>query len=462
MAEVDMSAHQQNLDSLKDSASESAILNAGILWPDAMLDIAERVSPDDFVNYNNRLLYEAMLSLHNANKPIDPATLLRETRRFGGSRARDLEELIRIFGQPTAITNRGSVESVIADLKAWSVRRKAYRAALDVLSDCMSQDSKESAGEFLERQEQRFLDIANSYAGGEEACALNDAIGDIVKERASCPRDFIGIRGGFPEMDKVLSGFHPGRMYVVGARSKVGKSTLLMNWAAFMISEGHSVLYINTEQSTEEIAMRLIARESQVFEMKIANGTFAKNERDREAVAGAIERLKKAAKFYHMFSPQFSIEKLRFLAKRFVLQQKVEAIFFDYIKMPDGADLRSAQEYQHLGYLASGLKEIAGLLRVPVITAVQLNRAGINTEENDESQIAGSDRILHYCDVMLFLRRMTEKEMSNCGPAAANQILKIGASRYGGDYTGHLYFHGPTLRITEVVGVGARDHEKPG
>ena len=69
----------------------------------------------------------------------------------------------------------------------------------------------------------------------------------------------------------------------------------------------------------------------------------------------------------------------------------IKAIFFDYIKIPSSqADFKSMQEYQALGFFTSGLKDLAGTLKIPVFTACQANRSDLNSNSPDASMIGGS------------------------------------------------------------------------
>ena len=50
-----------------------------------------------------------------------------------------------------------------------------------------------------------------------------------------------------------------------------------------------------------------------------------------------------------------TIEKVNAIAKKFKIQNNIQAIFFDYLKFPSSqvANLKSVQEWQMLGYIAS-------------------------------------------------------------------------------------------------------------
>ncbi|MGY0013224.1 DnaB-like helicase C-terminal domain-containing protein [Bacillus anthracis] len=79
---------------------------------------------------------------------------------------------------------------------------------------------------------------------------------------------------------------------------------------------------------------------------------------------------------------------------KYQVEHGIKLIVFDYIKLPSSNSNLGDKEFQALGYLTSGLKDLAGMLQVPIISAVQLNRSAVGNDDINESSIAGSDRIL--------------------------------------------------------------------
>src|SRR5690606_39701294 len=92
---------------------------------------------------------------------------------------------------------------------------------------------------------------------------------------------------------------------------------------------------------------------------------------DLEAVKKAADIVEKGP-FYHAYLPSFSATQVSNIVRKYHLKYKIEAFFFDYIKMPLHGDSR-LQEYQLLGQLTGVLKDLAGELEVPCVTAAQLN-----------------------------------------------------------------------------------------
>lgn len=152
-----------------------------------------------------------------------------------------------------------------------------------------------------------------------------------------------------------------------------------------------------------------------------------------------IERLKtavtklKEGNYFHIYMPNFTIEKVNAMAKKFKMQHNVQAIFFDYLKCPSSqlSGLRSMQEWQMLGYITSGLKDLAGTLSIPIYSACQENRSDVKGTDKDASNVGGSDRILQFASKLMFLVNKTDEEIMKEGELNGNQKIIIKYQRNG-------------------------------
>jgi DNA repair protein RadA/Sms len=58
------------------------------------------------------------------------------------------------------------------------------------------------------------------------------------------------LRSGMPELDRVLGGgIMPASLVLVGGDPGIGKSTLMLQLAMRLASEGRTVLYVSGEES---------------------------------------------------------------------------------------------------------------------------------------------------------------------------------------------------------------------
>ncbi len=69
---------------------------------------------------------------------------------------------------------------------------------------------------------------------------------------------------GFGDMDDLLFGLRPGRLYIVGGRPGAGTSALVLGMASTALESGRTVLLRSLDTAADDIVLRLIAREARV------------------------------------------------------------------------------------------------------------------------------------------------------------------------------------------------------
>jgi replicative DNA helicase len=418
------------------AGSERALISICLNKADqVMLASTAGLIPDMFAVDGHRYIWMAMAYLVNKGEQLDPISI---TSVYTDEKANEaiqelggLEYIEAMKNTPVAPNTTMFVNHIIQA----SARRAVYEQAKK-LQERAVKDKETDLNEYLSETEAGFRDISIEYQIEEGVQKLGDGIGDRLKDRLLRPQDVIGLKTGWQSFDKASLGLVDGELTIVGARSKVGKSTVLLNWCKkIAVEDNVPILYIDTEMYKEEQEDKLLSMLSGVPHDEIRNGMFGKDTmngyaKDKiKAVQEASAKLKKAP-LYHIYLPNFTLEKVQALARKYQIEHDVKLIVFDYIKLPSSNGNLGDKEHQALGYLTSGLKDLAGKLQVPVISAVQLNRGAVGAEEIDEGMIAGSDRILFLANRVCLLRRSTEEEYAYTG---ASHQFKIMAQRMGND-----------------------------
>ncbi|AYP68738.1 replicative DNA helicase [Bacillus phage vB_BpsS-36] len=388
-----------------------------------------------FSNEAHRYIWMAMAYLVNKGEELDPISI---TSVYTDEKAKKcieemggLEYIEAMKSSPVA----PNTAHFVAHIVQASARRSIYQKA-EKLKERALKDNDVDLNEFLAHAETEMRDVALEYQIAQEVHKLGDGIGDRLKARLLNPQDVVGLKTGWTKFDKASLGLIDGELTIVGARSKVGKSTVLLNWCKkIAVEDKVPTLYIDTEMYKEEQEDKLLSMLSGVPHSEIRNGMFGKDTingyaKDKiKAIQDASKKLKESP-FFHVYLPNFTLEKISALARKYQIEHGVKLIVFDYIKLPSSNANLGDKEYQALGYLTSGLKDLAGLLQVPIISAVQLNRGAVGKEDITESDIAGSDRILFLANRVCFLRKSTEEEYAYTG---ASHQFKIHLQRMGED-----------------------------
>lgn len=312
--------------------------------------------------------------------------------------------------------------------------------------DQIEQNAKDgvSSSDLLSSVEADILDLSMSGLSINEPINLGEGLAEYIEELKDKKIELSGVSTGYPILDKQIDGMVPGTLQVIAARKKMGKSTFLTNIALHVAYRLRlPVLYVDTELSFNEWRSRALAAISGVRERDIKHGNY--DTVTCSKLTKILELVEKG-KLFHEYMPGYSVDKLVALYKKYHYKEKIGLIVFDYLKEPDSTSVdRQRKEYQLLGDVTTKLKDLAGQLNIPALTAVQLNR------DND---VADSDRIARYADIVCHWGVRDAKEIEEGGLACGSHKLEIRDTRRGGATSdkgiGYKFFK-DTLSIKEVA-----------
>lgn len=303
------------------------------------------------------------------------------------------------------------------------------------------QDEDTTSFELLGSVIKDMMDLSMYSNAVQEAIDLSDGLEAYIEDRRNNPIEYCGISTGHSILDKRIDGLVPGTLHVICARPKEGKSTFLSSVAKHVayISK-MPVLYIDTEMPFDQWRTRMISMISGVPERKVKHGGYT--EQEYYNISQAV-KLIKSGKCYHEYMPGYSVDKIVAIYKKYKHIHNIGLAIFDYIKEPASSD-KNRKEYQILGDVTTALKDLAGELQVPFLCANQVNREG---------DIADSDRILRYADVLMFFKKKKLAEVQQEGLGAGTYRLIIRDSRRGGTTPNEgigYNFRKSTLQISEA------------
>jgi len=195
---------------------------------------------------------------------------------------------------------------------------------------------------------------------------------------------------GFPAIDKITGGLHPGKLYVIAGRPGVGKSALAMNMAEHVaFDEGVPVAVFNRKMPSHHILRRLRRSRARVTKSNTLDATINKEE---GTSSEAISILSKMNLFIDDTAGQ-TIEEIKIRARRLSDDEGVKLVVIDYLQLLRGENPRSQVEpfspagasgHEHFYWssvsmteqaeISHGCKTLAGELAVPVIVLCALSR----------------------------------------------------------------------------------------
>lgn len=384
--------------------SERGLLGALLLKPDAMHDVADLVHADSFYAEKHRIIYETMRELVERGEPIDILTL---TERLNGK-----GQLERVGGRAYIAELAGSAPSPgnfhhYAELVS---RKHLMRSLIDTayeITESAYDEGRETA-EVLDQAEKSIYAIGNASAA-HKFIAISDKLEAAWERIESLSKSGGGVRGtpsGYPELDNLLSGFHPSDLIILAARPSVGKTSFALDIARnAAVRHNVPVGIFSLEMSSEQIIDRMISAESYVNSWKIRTNAVH-DQADFDRIRDAIETLSKAP-IYIDDKPGNNILAMRAVARRLKRERGIGLIIVDYLQLMAPTNTKASDSMvQQVTEISRSLKNLARELDVPVIALSQLSRAVEQRGGKPRlSDLRDSGSIEQDADVVMFIHR---------------------------------------------------------
>jgi replicative DNA helicase len=268
--------------------------------------------------------------------------------------------------------------------------------------------------EIPNRIRELLVDIENKHVGKETQTSITSEEGlrKLVSDLKETPEVGLPIDGEI--LNYALRGARLGKLYVYSAPSGAGKTRFLVGNACAIslpyiengkiIKREHlkPVLFIATEMGADEIQTLIISYVSGVNEEKILLGSYSPEEEAR--IRLALDILDKYGKNFIIESmPDPSMAMIRAKMAKYIIQDEVEYIFYDYIFSSPGllSEFRDLEvrEDVALMMLSNTLKEVATTYQVFVQTATQLNGNWEKISTRNANLIRGSKAIADKIDI---------------------------------------------------------------
>ena len=383
-----------------DIQAEESVLASLIVDPEAVNNVAAILSPRDFFRETNAWSFEACLSLWERHESINQVTLAHELDRRG--RLEDvggltyLSELVLNLPTPVGVENFAEIVK----------RDSAYRQMISVATTIAQLGYQ--AGPDLEMT----LAKAESLVYGLRSGADSHDFVHIRKflepyldpPDADSAAPFAGhVRTGLSQLDTMLGGLNPSDLVIVAARTGMGKTSLMLNFARNAAVAQHAkVAVFSLEMAGEQLAQRLLAAEARVDSARLRLGMHNEAEESRIMHAHGILS---QTDVYVDDSAAVQIPELRAKTMRLKRDIGLDLVVVDYLQLVHGN--RSDNRVQEISYITRSLKELARELDVPIVAGSQLSRAPEQRQPHIPmlSDLRESGSIEQDADVVLFIYR---------------------------------------------------------
>jgi replicative DNA helicase len=181
-------------------------------------------------------------------------------------------------------------------------------------------------------------------------------------------------------------GLRGGKVYVVCARTSVGKSVLALQIAEHVATKHGTVLYASGEMKPVELGERLVVSATGVDAERLATGALELDEGDK--VLRVLDNYAQG-RLYFRHGGIFDVPTIRANALRWRAETgRLALIVVDYVQQLEDVEGNGRSRERNVALASSRLKRLAVELDVPIIAVAQLNR---DPEHRDDKRPVLSD-----------------------------------------------------------------------
>lgn len=381
--------------------AERSVLGSAMLNRDALFDVIEIVSPDDFYNKANQEIFSAMRDMYNTGKACDIVTVTEELKKRGTLAASGGSAYISaLTSEIPSTVNAAEYARIIAEEAAL---RRLIQASEEIRESCF--DQKDTSEDIMDDAEKKIFAIAES-GQKRDYTSVKDVMFtdmDIISKRSMQSGSLTGVTSGFRDLDNKLGGFQKSDLIIVAARPGMGKTAFALNVALNAAEKGGAnVLIFSMEMSKEQLGQRLIAMKANVDMEDISKGNV-QGDKWREIIV-ASETIGQC-NINIDDTPHPSVYEIRNKCRRMKANQGLDLIVVDYL----GLMIEKADNVvQEVSQLTRSFKLLAREMDCPVILLSQLSRTPdqrVNNHRPVLSDLRDSGSIEQDADVVLFLYR---------------------------------------------------------
>jgi replicative DNA helicase len=442
--------------------AEQSLLGSLMLDKNAIIRVADFLTPDAFYHKNHQEIYGACVELFQKGEPVDFLSISNRLKEknlleeIGGNSY--LTELVNSIPTPSHALNYAKIVH----------RKKTLRDLIDASHEIgsMAYSEKEDTDVILDKSERSIFSISQKSVS-QEFLPVKAALEGAFERIDQLSKHKTGLRGlatGFTDLDNILAGLQKSDLVILAARPTLGKSALALNFAAnIAISEKIPVGIFSLEMSNDQVVDRLISSISGVDLWRLRTGRLSDKGEDNDFVRiqQAMGILSETPIYINDdMSP--TVLQMKAMCRRLQAGKGLGLVIVDYLQLMQPLN-PNASPVQQVSENSRALKALSRELKIPVLVISQLSRA-VEQRSPQIPRLADlrqSGTIEQDADVVLFIYREDRYRENSAKKNIADII--IAKHRNGPVGRAEIYFDERTVtfRNLEKGYEGGDQEEEP-
>jgi len=365
--------------------AEAGVLGSLLIDPEAVVQVAEFLRPDDFYRDAHRTIFQAVLELYESGEPADLITLTDELQRRG--KLEDIGGVSYVSSLANQVPTSANVDYYGHIVERTAILRRLIHAAGQIAAIAYNEPDASTA---LEEAEKLVFNVSQRISRAdfdpirETLREYIDKLDQLHERRGA----IVGVASGFTDLDKMTGGLQKSDLIILAARPSVGKTALALSLAHnSTLRFGHGVAIFSLEMSKEQLVARLLSMDAMVDQHQLRTGYLTDDEWER--ISESVGRLSQTKMFIDD-TPGITLMEMRSKARRLMMEQGFDLIIVDYLQLMQGSGsgrFGHENRVQEISEISRGLKGLARELNVPVLALSQLSRA-VESRQDKHPQLS--------------------------------------------------------------------------
>lgn len=313
----------------------------------------------------NRVIFEAVRSLHREGRGFDEPNLLAQLERDqalqkAGGRAAVMALYFYDGANPT------SLKGYVADLLSGAARRD-LAASLARLANDLEKPLVEVV-ESLENELLRIRKQGDVGASPIDAGTMIAAAMQLVDDAAKRGDGLVGVSTGVTELDEMIGGWEPGTVTILLGSPGVGKTAIWLQ-SALYVSRRAPVGMVQLEMTPAKMGLRAIANEGRVSFKHLRRGSVS--DRDLQRMSDSFGPLS-ARQLFLAPNGVDTWADIKAFFRRCVVDYDAKVLFLDNLKIVAMPGAKT--ELERFNTLTRELKLLSRALNVPIVAIHHMHR----------------------------------------------------------------------------------------
>tara|TARA_Y100001963_G_scaffold51299_1_gene71758 strand:- start:13528 stop:15009 length:1482 start_codon:yes stop_codon:yes gene_type:complete len=426
---------------------ERHVLGGLLKNPKYLYEIDRFINESDFYQPTHGTIFSVTKNIILSGGNVDKVVISEKIKNLGISFKDDIniyDYIENLFF--TQISTKGLVDSSKELLKL-RIRRDLVENS-DKIKDFVKASGGDSIEEIISNVDKIHSEKIDSYSFSDEPINLFDGVESLIEETGNNPQEETGFKTPYPEFNRLFGGLKPANIYAIVSRPAQGKTTWI-NDVAFKTSviNNCKVLVLDTEMSTKEMQFRMAASMSGVPMWYLETGKWRNDQSMVDKVRASFKKIKDY-NYFHYHVGNKTIDEICSMIRRWYYSEVGRGekclVAYDYVKLTGEKVGYNWAEHQAIGDKIDKLKKISEEINCPIVTAMQMNRAGETFNRkgsdlvDDASAISLSDRLQWFASFVAIFRRKTVDEIALDGEQfGTHKLIPLKTRFQGKDAAGH-------------------------